>query len=224
MTSSAAQIIDSFAPLPLTVQMVAEATDLASNAFYGLANGSESATRSSNQLKTYLESLGMTEKEAAAAAQQLMDNVAEMGNATVTAAGAIAGSAGQVRAAYRALESVSYENSNGSDFNSHLVGGNDDRDLQYHAAGGEFVRPTRIGSHVFGDVKEALIPLGPGVRSLDEIVRRLDKTGSGGGPTTIIVQIAGQEVKRVLIPMVDEQITAKSRRGQLGSRTAYAAG
>ena len=225
MSSSAAQIIDSFAPLPLTVDQVYEATTLAGNAFNQLANGSDNATRTTNQLRAYLENLGMTEDQAAAATQQLIDNVAEMGNATVTAAGAIAGSAGQVRAAYRALESVSYENSSGSDFSSHLVGGNDGQDLQYHAAGGVFTRPTRIGNHVFGEAgAEALVPLPSGVRSLDDIIKKLDQRGSGGGPTTIIFQIGTHEVKRVVLPMFDEHVAAKSRRGQLGVRTAYAAG
>ena len=117
------------------------------------------------------------------------------------------------------IESMSSEN-----FDSHLVGGNSDYpDLKYHAAGGEFVRPTRIGSHVFGDVREALIPLPPGIKSLDDVIKKASQGGSGSqGPTTIIIEIAGQEVKRVLLPMVNEQVAAQTRRGQLGVRTVYA--
>ena len=211
LTSSAAQIIDSFSPMPLTVQMVAEATDLASNAFYDLANGSENATRTTNKLNTYLEDLGMTEQDAAAAAQQLMDNVAEMGNATVTAAGAIAGSAGQIQAAYRAIESQSYENSNGSDYSSHIVppSSGDYPDIQYHAAGGIFTRPTRIGRDVFGENgMEALMPLHNGPKTLPKMDGKLDTLIANSRRTQVFhthVYVDGKEVATAVKKITADQ-------------------
>ena len=83
LTSSAAKIIGAFAPLPLTVAQIHEATNLATNAASQLAGGSELAQRSMNQLDGHLRGLGMSEEQAATATQQLVGNV-DMASASLS--------------------------------------------------------------------------------------------------------------------------------------------
>jgi len=223
MTSAAGQIISSFAPLPLTVDQVHEASQLAGQAFEHMASGSELAGRSMNKLEGYLENLGMSEDQAASAAAQLVNNVEDLGGAAVAAAGAIGGSASEINRAFRSLESMSSENFDSSAYSSHLVGG--DSNPSYHADGGIFTRQVRLGNHVFGDKLEGLYPLPEGPNTMGKIIDRLDRIESGNNKPQIIhnhFHVDGREIATTIMPAVDEHVAAKARAGQLANRTVYA--
>jgi len=54
-----------------------------------------------------------------------------------------------------------------------------------------------------------------------EVVVPKNQASNSGQQQTIVINIAGTTVAQVLAPMIDAQVTAQSRRGMLGVRTAY---
>lgn len=88
--------------------------------------------------------------------------------------------------------------------------------MENHASGGIFTRPTRIGFHQFGERGiEGLIPLPDGPDTMSKIIDRLDRIESRQSQT-IIVNIAGTEVKRTITPMIDSVVAARQTAGVTG--------
>ena len=88
--------------------------------------------------------------------------------------------------------------------------------MENHASGGVFTKPTRIGFHQFGERGiEGLIPLPDGPDTMTKIIDRLDRIESRQSQT-IIVNIAGTEVKRTINPMIDAVVAARQSSGVTG--------
>ena len=88
--------------------------------------------------------------------------------------------------------------------------------MENHATGGIFTQPAIIGAHQFGERGiEGLIPLPDGPDTMTKIIDRLDRIEARQSQT-IIVNIAGHEVKRTITPMIDSVVAARQSSGVTG--------
>lgn len=105
-----------------------------------IASAGNTASSTDNQidsLSNSIDNFGNNSDGSANAVSQLTGSVSDLGSVAAGAAGAIAGSAGDIQKAFRSLESLSSENINTNDFSSMMVlPKGSSKDLAYHAAKG----------------------------------------------------------------------------------------